>query len=292
MLDGEQYRLIVESSPNMIWRADRTGACDYFNRTWLDFTGRTLRQEQGAGWAEGLHPDDFDRCIAVYMAHFQQRKPFEMNYRLKRKDGEYRWINDRGVPFYNDDCEFMGYIGSCMDVTEKVEGQMFKKMAHYDDLCKIYNRQYSFELLHGAFSRVRAGEATLCILMLDIDSFKSVNDTWGHTAGDIVLEQVADEIKQCVRTEDIVGRYGGDEFIIGVPNASQDEADRITERIREAVKAHKFVLPQGTFQVSVSVGIGLAQGEKTLEELIDKADKSLYREKNKAKADRYITYNG
>ena len=94
----EQYRLIVESSPNMIWRADLSTECDYFNKTWLDFTGRTHAEEKGFGWASGVHPDDFDRCVKIYLDHFHARQPFEMDYRLRRHDGEYRWINDRGVP--------------------------------------------------------------------------------------------------------------------------------------------------------------------------------------------------
>lgn len=114
-MDFEQYRLIVESSPNMIWRADLSTKCDYFNKTWLDFTGRTLQQEFGFGWAEGVHPDDFDRCVKIYLDNFKLQHPFEMDYRLKRHDGQYRWINDRGVPFYDKDNRFIGFIGSCMD---------------------------------------------------------------------------------------------------------------------------------------------------------------------------------
>ncbi len=118
-MDLEQYRLIVESSPNMIWRSNLSTECDYFNRTWLEFTGHTMEEEYGFGWASGVHPDDFDRCVKIYLDNFKLQKPFEMDYRLKRYDGQYRWINDRGVPFYNEDNVFIGFIGSCMDVTEK-----------------------------------------------------------------------------------------------------------------------------------------------------------------------------
>jgi PAS domain S-box-containing protein len=118
-----EYRLLIEHSPVMIWRSDKTKLCDYFNRVWLDFTGRTMEQELGNGWAEGVHPDDFNRCLEIYVSSFDLRLPFEMEYRLKRYDGEYRWIFDRGVPFTNDDGEFMGYIGSCVDVHERVEAE-------------------------------------------------------------------------------------------------------------------------------------------------------------------------
>src|SRR6476659_705111 len=101
-----EYRLLVQHSPVMIWRSGLDAACDYFNETWLAFTGRTLEQEMGNGWAEGVHPEDFKRCVKHYLDHFHRRQEFEMEYRLRRHDGAWRWIFDRGVPFTNDDGEF------------------------------------------------------------------------------------------------------------------------------------------------------------------------------------------
>lgn len=118
-----EYRLLVQSSPVMIWRSGLDAKCDYFNETWLDFTGRTLEQEMGDGWAEGVHPDDLQRCVAHYLDHFQRRQAFEMEYRLRRRDGEFRWIFDRGVPFTDDLGAFAGFIGSCIDVDERRKAQ-------------------------------------------------------------------------------------------------------------------------------------------------------------------------
>lgn len=122
ILRESEYAIIVEQSPIMIWRANTTTECDYFNHRWLDFTGRTIEQERGNGWAEGVHPDDFQRCLDIYLTNFRQQKIFEMEYRLRRHDGAYRWIFDRGVPFYNNGT-FMGYVGSCIDVTERIEAE-------------------------------------------------------------------------------------------------------------------------------------------------------------------------
>ena len=116
LLTATEYRLLVEHSPVLIWRAGIDAKCGYFNETWLAFTGRTLQQEMGDGWTEGVHPDDFDWCVALYLDHFGRRVPFEMEYRLRRSDGEFRWIFDRGVPFNDDTGAFAGYIGSCVDV--------------------------------------------------------------------------------------------------------------------------------------------------------------------------------
>jgi PAS domain S-box-containing protein len=119
VLSATEYRLLVEHSPVMIWRAGLDAKCDYFNDTWLAFTGRTLEQERGDGWAEGVHSEDLQRCVTYYLDHFQRKEAFEMEYRLKRHDGEYRWIFDRGVPYTNERGQFAGFIGSCVDVHER-----------------------------------------------------------------------------------------------------------------------------------------------------------------------------
>jgi len=122
-LSLQEYETLVEKSPILIWRANTDALCDYFNDRWLLFRGRTMDEEYGNGWVEGVHPDDFDRCLKIYLDNFAARNIFEMEYRLMRHDGEYRWIFDRGVPFNDDSGAFAGYIGSCTDVTERVAAQ-------------------------------------------------------------------------------------------------------------------------------------------------------------------------
>lgn len=136
-LSREEYRLLVEKAPIMIWRSDVTMECDYFNEIWLAFTGRSMEQEKGNGWAEGVHPDDFDRCLKIYTEHFSRRDAFEMEYRLRRYDGAYRWIFDRGVPFSDESGTFKGYIGSCIDVTESVEAREALKKAQEAEIRKL-----------------------------------------------------------------------------------------------------------------------------------------------------------
>jgi PAS domain S-box-containing protein len=106
----------MDAAPVMIWVSGQDKLCTWFNRPWLDFTGRAMEQELGNGWADGVHPDDFDRCLQIYVQHFDARLPFRMQYRLRRNDGAYRWIDDTGVPRRADDGTFIGYIGSCTDV--------------------------------------------------------------------------------------------------------------------------------------------------------------------------------
>jgi len=118
-----EYAILVEQAPIMIWRAGTDSLCDYFNERWLAFTGRTLAQEQGNGWAEGVHPEDLQRCVDYYLDHFNRHCAFEMEYRLRRHDGSWRWILDKGTPILGKDGTFRGFTGSCIDVTERVEAQ-------------------------------------------------------------------------------------------------------------------------------------------------------------------------
>ena len=115
----ERFRLLANTAPVMIWTAGTDRKCSYVNKTWLDFTGRPFEAELGDGWAEGVHPDDSNRCLETYAEAFNQRESFEMEYRLRRKDGEYRWILDHGVPRFDPDGTFAGYIGSCIDITDR-----------------------------------------------------------------------------------------------------------------------------------------------------------------------------
>jgi PAS domain S-box-containing protein len=133
-LTATEYRLLAEHSPVLVWRCGLDASCDYFNETWLSFTGRTLEQEVGNGWAEGVHPEDFDRCLAHYLDHFNRREPFEMEYRLRRHDGEYRWIFDRGVPFTDASGSFAGFIGSCVDVDERRKTQDAREQRDQEQL--------------------------------------------------------------------------------------------------------------------------------------------------------------
>jgi PAS domain S-box-containing protein len=116
-----RFRTMADSAPVMLWMAGRDGLCDFFNQVWLDFTGRSRDEEIGNGWAEGVHPEDFELCMHTYLESFVARSPFRMEYRLRRADGQYRWILDTGVPRLSEQGRFAGYIGSCIDITDMKE---------------------------------------------------------------------------------------------------------------------------------------------------------------------------
>jgi PAS domain S-box-containing protein len=113
------FRSMADNAPVMIWVSGTDKACNYFNNTWLDFTGRKMEQELGNGWAEGVHPQDLEKCRSTYNEAFDTREPFVMEYRLKRHDRQYRWLQDVGKPTFSTDNVFTGYIGSCSDIHDQ-----------------------------------------------------------------------------------------------------------------------------------------------------------------------------
>lgn len=137
MLSALEYQALVEQAPILIWRAGTDKLCNYFNERWLHFRGKTLEQEKGNGWVEGVHPNDVARCVQTYVSSFDRRVTFEMNYRLLRHDETYRWIFDRGVPFFTEGGVFAGYIGSCIDITERIEAEEALARKQQEDMTRL-----------------------------------------------------------------------------------------------------------------------------------------------------------
>ncbi len=124
LIDSRDFYLtLFNEFPALIWRSGLDAKFDYFNKSWLEFTGRSIEQELEDGWAHGVHPDDLNRCLEIYLTSFKTRKPFNMEYRLRRFDGEYRWILDYGRPYYDLEGNFAGYIGSCYDFTVRKQAE-------------------------------------------------------------------------------------------------------------------------------------------------------------------------
>ena len=115
----DRFRLVADTAPVLIWMSGPDMKCTFFNEGWLKFTGRSIDSELGDGWTEGVHVDDLQRCLDTYTQAFDLREEFRMEYRLRRHDGEYRWVLDIGVPRFNREPSFVGYIGSCVDITDR-----------------------------------------------------------------------------------------------------------------------------------------------------------------------------
>jgi PAS domain S-box-containing protein len=129
--EGEaRFQAMADTAPVLIWMTGTDGLCNYFNKPWLEFTGRTTEQEVGTGWIQGVHPDDVKGCLDGFLPAFDARKPFRMKYRLRRADGEYRWLIESGIPRYTGAGEFAGYIGSNIDITDLKRAEEERERLH------------------------------------------------------------------------------------------------------------------------------------------------------------------
>ncbi len=168
----ELLKLIANTAPVMVWVSDTNKLCTYFNQRWLDFTGRSIEAELGNGWAEGVYPDDLQRCLSTYERAFDRREEFKMEYRLRRYDGEYRWIFDIGVPRFNQDGSFAGYIGSCVDTTDqKQAAEVVRKSEERFRLAAHAGKMFAYEWDAATDLLMRSGE---CAHVLGVDETADV----------------------------------------------------------------------------------------------------------------------
>ena len=119
----KRFRLMADTAPVLIWTSGPDTLCNYFNKTWLNFTGKSIEQEMGNGWAEGVHPDDLQGCLDIYLNAFKAQQEFKMEYRLLHVDGTYHWLWDNAVPRFTSDGLFVGYIGSCIDIDKNIQNK-------------------------------------------------------------------------------------------------------------------------------------------------------------------------
>jgi PAS domain S-box-containing protein len=168
----ERFRTMANTAPVMIWMSGPDKLCTFFNKGWLDFTGRPIEQELGNGWTEGVHKEDLDRCLEVYANAFDARQEFTMEYRLRRYDGEYRWVIDHGVSRFEPDGTFLGYIGSCIDVTERKRAQDALEAEH------SFLRQIIDIVPNFIFAKDREGRFTL--------ANQAAAEAYGTTVEDLI----------------------------------------------------------------------------------------------------------
>jgi diguanylate cyclase len=238
-------------------------------------------------FTDKLHPDDYNRVMDDMRSHLQGKVPvYETMYRIKTKDGQWMWFYDRGkITRYDENGKPELIEGIVFDITEqkKVEklledqNQKLLEMSTTDYLTKVYNRRALHEKLDYEIRRCKRKKNQLSVVMLDIDNFKKINDTHGHLTGDKVIVQVARIISKEVRNIDIVGRYGGEEFLLILPDCSFQNGYLVAERIRSEIQDFVF---EDNIKVTISGGVAQYEDE-TAEALIDSADKYMYQAKKK-----------
>lgn len=411
----KRFHLLADNAPVLVWMSTPDKLCDWFNDVWLRFTGRSMAQELGNGWADGVHPNDLKRCLDTYVRAFDAREEFQMEYRLRRFDGEYRWLLDNGVPRYDEQDNFLGYIGSCVDITDrkkaeeernyllaiiedaqdfiatsdmqarlkylnpagarlvglpenvdlsaleikdmhpvsgtrlvleegipaalahgswqhenfllhrdghqiavsqvllvhrdaagkpyllstimrdisaskKLEEQV-RQMAFYDLLTELPNRRLLLDRLNQLLLENKRSALYGAMIFLDLDNFKPLNDAYGHDVGDLLLMEVARRLKGCVRENDTVSRFGGDEFVVLLSSLAVDrfqaaaQTSAIAEKIRVRL-AEPYLLTTHThglieYRCAASIGIIVFNGKNlSQKDILRRADAAMYQAKS------------
>jgi PAS domain S-box-containing protein len=219
-----RFRNMADVSPVLLWMAGPDALCTFFNQTWLDFTGRSLEEEWGVGWAEGVHFEDFQRCVDTYMAAFAERRTFEMEYRLRRADGQYRWVLDRGTPRWERDGRFAGYIGSCVDITDRkdLELDLLRAVSLRDEFLSIASHELRTPL-------------TALRLQLDSVARSLARSPAEHLASGRLASSTGDARTQAVRLTSLVERLLDiSRLAEGRLTLDQEELDLVTV-VREVV---------------------------------------------------------
>ena len=235
-------------------------------------------------WETGIHPDDRPQVMATYRKCLANGEPLAMEYRRQKKNGEWVWIRSIGkFTAWTPEHQPLRMSGIHTDITAQkmVEFELVRQ-AHTDHLTGFNNRGHFMQQAEHELKRAVRYGGVLSIFMMDVDHFKKINDTYGHKVGDLVLQKLAAVCRDTLRTVDIIGRVGGEEFAILLPETTEQEAIRVAERLRLAIANAKIPLGHGLpLSITVSIGItSLMSKDDNIDVLLNFADKALYEAKN------------
>lgn len=236
-----------------------------------------------------LHPEDYEIAMNAMRDHMKGLTPvYEVEYRIRHKDGSYKWFHDRGkITQFADDGSPILVSGIVFDITKQKENEAFLLSLNErlvednmtDPLTKIRNRRAIFKELEAQMVASKLNKLPLSIIMFDIDHFKVINDTKGHVFGDEILKEVAKIMASSLRGLDTVGRYGGEEFLVILPNTSKENAFFVAELIRKRIEAHVY---PDSHKVTISGGVNQFAGQEDMA-FIDSADRNLYKAKSQGR---------
>ena len=249
----------------------------------IGYSKEELPKEVGFEFfTEKLHKEDYNRVMnSMRKLLIGKSNIYEVEYRIRSKNGRWKWFYDRGAITKRDqDGKPILIAGIVFDITErktmekniKQKNKKLIQLATRDGLTNVFNHKTILNRLNEEMERAERAKQNLCVIMMDIDNFKKVNDVYGHQAGDKVLKNIAKVIRQNCRKVDILGRYGGEEFLLILPNTNSANACDLGERIRKGIENS---IVAENIKVTISCGVAqFTQGKAT--SLIGQADKKLY----------------
>lgn len=283
----EQFYQLADAIPGIVWTATAEGVVDYANRALLDYAGIGNRELHDNSWLQVIHDADRERCLSAWRHAIDDETPYSVEFRIRQQqDGAYRWHLVQAVPIRDDTGRITRWYGTALDIHDRKQSeQAIEFLALYDPLTQLPNRRLLLDRLRHALAVSMRSQRMGALIFLDLDHFKTLNDTLGHHEGDVLLQQVANRLNACVRADDTVARLGGDEFVILLEGLSEHAAEAtiqaktIAEKIRAALN-RPYQLAGHERHSSPSIGLALFGDQPiTVEETMKQADLAMYQAK-------------
>lgn len=293
LIEG-RYQLLSEIADDVVWVMAPDGRIVYVSPSVQRVRGLTPEEAMRQTLDE-IHPPEGQELVIDYMQRLhaaaeagEELPSFRGEYEYYRKDGSLFWGDVRVVPQVDRDGQLVELLGVTRDVTARREREQqlqaalaqvaeaneeLERLAHVDSLTAVWNRRYLSQVADWEIEQARRYAHEVSLLVVDVDRFKEINDHQGHVVGDQTLRQVADRLGGRLRSADVLGRWGGDEFLAILPHTPVESAAETAEAVRKAVEADSFD-PAG--DVTITVGVAQLEPDETLDAWIGRADRALY----------------
>lgn len=282
----ERWHFALEGSYHGVWDWNIQTGKEFFSGQWKRILGFGEDEivNSNEEWKKRIHPDDLGHCLIDMEKHFNEETDIYINkHRMLCKNGTYKWVEERGkLISRTPDGQPLRMVGTYTDISDqKTAEEILRTAALKDPLTGLSNRREFIANFEAEASRFRRYGHEFSIVLGDIDHFKHINDTCGHDSGDMVLKRIAEIMTTSLREQDSIGRWGGEEFIILMPETDIDGGIISTEKIRKKIAGETFIIDDKEVHLTMSFGVSVFGRDIKLDEIVRIADKRLY----KAKAD-------
>ncbi len=282
---SQQLNALTHLVPVGIIRVDINWNCVYANDRWHDFSGLITEETTGQQWINAIHNDDVKSLLEELRESLQLGNDYQKEIRLVSPLGQIRWMDFNTRVLFDEKGSVESFLGTFADITERLLHQeKLRQVAEYDGLTGLANRNLFQDRLQQAFYSSEREDSLVSIMFLDLDGFKDINDTLGHDAGDILLQEVSQRLLNILRRNDTIARFGGDEFVVLIGRSDDNcKICHVAQKIIEAIAEPYFILDQEIF---VTVSIGIAEGTywtNSPKKLLKQADTALYLAKKEGK---------
>ncbi len=279
-----RYKQFMPTINEGIWDWNIKSDNVYYSQHWKRILGYGIDEIKCTinDWKDAVHPDDLEHTMNEIENHLNGETPFyKSTHRIKKKSGEYIWVLNKGVKHIDKEGKPERMIGSLRDITDEKEiRDNLEKMIITDELTELYNRRHYCTQINEEILRADRYNNELSIIMIDIDLFKHINDTYGHSAGDLALKELAFLIKREIRNTDSAYRIGGEEFLIIAPETPIENSYKAAERLREAVSKIEIETKYGIIRFTISLGVTNFAKNDTYDSINERVDEALYYSKD------------